>query len=102
MQFLRSAGYTEWDIEGIGLIMSDVAIEFKGELFYGDVITAYVAAGDFSRAGFIFYYKLTKDEKVIALAKTGMVCYDYGRKKVVSVPGKAVGKLSQLSATKNL
>ena len=34
------------------MIMSDVAIEFKNELFYGDIIKASVAAGDFSRAAF--------------------------------------------------
>src|SRR5689334_12868761 len=52
MQFLKSLGYTELQIEGKGLIMSDAAIEFKAELFYGDVITVKVAAGDITRVGF--------------------------------------------------
>ena len=38
MQFLKSFDYTEMKFENVSLIMSDVAIEFKAELFYGNVI----------------------------------------------------------------
>ena len=33
-QFLRYHGYSELNLHGVGLIMSDVGIEFKSELFY--------------------------------------------------------------------
>lgn len=86
--FLKNYGYTELDIEGVGLIMADAVLEFKAELFYGDIVKAYVAAGDFSRVGFNLYYKLVKgeEETIVAVGKTGMVCYDYDRKKVVGLP----------------
>ena len=87
VQFLSKLGYTEMKLDNVSLIMSDAALEFKSELFYGDVITAFVAAGDFSRGGFSFYYKLINGkEEVVALAKTGMVCFDYDTRKVVSLP----------------
>jgi YbgC/YbaW family acyl-CoA thioester hydrolase len=88
MQFLKKAGYTELNLAGVGLIMADVAIEFKAEAFYGDVLTAYVAAADFSKIGFDLYYKLvnSESETVVALAKTGMVCFDYEKRKVAAVP----------------
>ncbi len=35
IQFLKNAGYSELDFAGVGMIMSDVMIEFKNELFYG-------------------------------------------------------------------
>ena len=96
MQFLQHHGYTEMEFEGVGMIMSDAAIEFKAEGFYGDTIRAYVTAMEFSRAGFSLYYKLVKnaEETPVAFAKTGMICYDYQKKKVVSVPDKAKEKLS--------
>ncbi len=96
MQFLNHFAYTELDLEGTSLIMSDVAIEFKSELFYGDSVKAYVTANDFSKVGFDVCYKLVneKDGKVVALAKTGMVCYDYKIKKVVAVPTEAVRKFT--------
>jgi acyl-CoA thioester hydrolase len=94
VQFLSQMGYTELKLDNVSLIMSDAALEFKSELFYGDVITAFVAAADFSRVGFSFYYKLTNGkEQVVALAKTGMVCFDYETRKVVSLPDAVRVKL---------
>lgn len=96
MQYLLRCGYTEMNVAGVGLIMSDAAIEFKAEAFYGDVLKVYVAPADFSKVGFDLYYKLVKDtdETVVALAKTGMVCFDYTARKITAVPKEAVEKLS--------
>lgn len=97
MQFLKGFGYTELEFAGVGMIMSDVAIEFKNELFYGDVVIASVTADDFSKAAFDIYYKLEKasGDKIIlvAVAKTGMVCYDYTKKKIALMPNEAREKL---------
>jgi acyl-CoA thioester hydrolase len=97
VQFLRSHGYTELDLAGVGLIMADVSIEFKGEIFYGDILEASVAAAEFSRVGFELYYKLTKksgDKWVpVVFARTAMICYDYAQKKIVSVPKEVCTKL---------
>lgn len=93
VQFLKSFGYGELKIEGVSLIMSDAGIEFKAELFYGDVVTAFVTAQNFSRAGFDIYYKLMKDDAVVATAKTGMICFNYDTRKVVSIPNGVKEKL---------
>jgi|SRR5215218_6662066 len=99
VQFLKSLGYEELNLAGTGLIMSDAAIEFKKELFYGTFLKVHMAAGDFTRVGFDLYYKLVAEtngsETIIAIAKTGMVCYDYSLKKVVAVPEEAIKKLQQ-------
>lgn len=90
MQFLKHFGFTEMRFSTAGMIMSDVAIEFKNESFYGDVLNANVTAISTSRVGFDIYYKLTKEkegnEVIVAIAKTGMVCYDYDTKKIVAIP----------------
>jgi len=100
MQFLRSFGYKELEFEGVGMIMADAGIEFRNELFYGDVVIVSVVITEFSKAGFDIYYKLEKEAAgkkiLVASAKTGMVCYDYDRKKIVAVPEKA--KLTLQSA----
>jgi acyl-CoA thioester hydrolase len=96
-QFLRSHDYRELDLAGVGLIMSDVTIEFKNELFYGDLLRASVTASEFYRVGFDLYYKLEKkmDDKwvTVSSARTGMVCYDYTLKKLVAVPKEAMNRL---------
>jgi len=98
MQFLRQNGFEELNIAGVGLIMSDVAIEFKNELFYGDTVKASVVAGEFSRVGFDIFYKLEKEinnKNVLAAnAKTGMICYNYELKKIVALPEEVKNKLS--------
>src|SRR5882724_11272761 len=98
IQFLRRLGYTELNLAGAGLIMSDVTIEFKSELFYGDHVKASVAVAELSKISFEVYYKLEKEvgEKniLVAVAKTGMVCFDYEKKKVTSIPEEVRQKLS--------
>lgn len=95
MQYLKSIGYTELEFAGVGLIMSDVGIEFKAESFYGDVLKAYVTVTDFSKIGFDLYYKLVRgeNEEIVALAKTGMLCFDYDKRKIAALPPEAMHKM---------
>ena len=96
-QFLLHHGYGELNFAGVSLIMADSAIEYKKELNYGDAVKISVAATAFDKYSFDLYYKLeivTGDELVLAgKGKTGMLCYDYAKKKMVSVPGGAKEKL---------
>ncbi len=92
MRCLHHYGYTEMDFEGTSMIMSDVNIEFKNELFYGNTIKVSVAVSEILKVSFAIFYKLeraTPETPVIAaIARTGMVCYDYGAKKITGVPEK--------------
>lgn len=96
-QFLKNYEYEELNFGGVGLIMSDVAIEFKSELFYGDTVAASVIANDFTTVAFDIYYKLEKKiadrTMIVAIAKTGMVCYDYSKKKIVPIPLEVKSRL---------
>ena len=94
MQFLTHHGFTELDCGGVGLIMSDVGIEFKKEVFYGDLLEINIAATNFSSIGFDLYYQLLKAEQsMVAAAKTGMICYNYSFKKITQVPTVVKEKL---------
>ena len=97
-QYVKHFGYSEMEFGGVGTIMSDVAIEFKNELFYGDTIIASVIAGEFSKVSFELFYKLEKESAgkkvIVAIAKTNMVCFDYEKKKVVAIPDEARNKLN--------
>ena len=74
--------------------MADVSIEFKNEAFYGDLIEASVTSGNLTNTGFELFYKLEKKSGegtvLVAVARTGMVCFDYERKRIVSLPVNAV------------
>ncbi len=90
VQFLQKHNFTEVNLAGTSLIMNELLVEYKNESFYNDQLEVALYCGEISRVAFDFYYKIsTKREGrtiVIALAKTGMVCFDYKLRKVVSVP----------------
>lgn len=97
-QYLLSLGYKELSFAGAGLIMADVALEYKRELNHTDRVRIAVTAADLDKLGFDLFYKVelfTDDGWVLAArAKTGMICYDYTLKKKVSIPEEAVVKLT--------
>lgn len=97
-QFLLSHGYEELSIAGVGLIMADVAIEFKKELNYGDLVKISVSAADFDKLGFdlLYHLELVNGTETLTAgkAKTGMLCFDYKAGKKVAVPEEVVKKLT--------
>jgi acyl-CoA thioester hydrolase len=88
IRFLNNCGFTESDIGGVGIIMVDTAIMYKSESFYGDVLTFEVAVSDVGKAGCDFYFRVTNKEtgRDVAYAKTGIVFFDYDKRKVVNTP----------------
>ena len=96
VRFLNSLGYTETDIEGIGIIMSDAVIVYKNQAFYGDRLKIEIGAGEFSRKSCDFFYRISKEENVIvALCKTGIVFYDYQSKKPVRIPDQFMNQFER-------
>ena len=97
-QFLNHHDYSELDFAGAALIMADVAVEYKKELSYGDIVIISVTASGFDRLGFDIFYKLeiAVDGKIILVgkAKTGMLCFDYINKKKMPIPVEAIKKLN--------
>ena len=98
VRYLQSLGYTEFNLEGIGLIMSDAALIFKNEMFYGDTLLISLQPTEVSRLGFELVYKIEKkseDQLIpVAFAKTTMICFNYDLKKIVSLPEAARKKLT--------
>jgi acyl-CoA thioesterase FadM len=86
----RSFGYgDERSFEGsVGQVIADVAVQYKSECFLGDVLFIEIGTGESGRSGFDMYYRVTNRAtgKEIAIAKTGIVCFDYGRRKVAAIP----------------
>lgn len=97
-QFLRSHGYEELSIAGFGLIMADVAVEFKKELSYGETVKISVAADGFDKLGFDLFYLLEvidgEQTWLAGKAKTGMICFDYTQKRKVALPLEVIHKLN--------
>jgi acyl-CoA thioester hydrolase len=98
VRYLHSLGYTELNMEGAGIIMADAALVFKSEMYYGEELFFSLQPVEFSRVGFELVYKIEKKSEgklvTVAIAKTAMICYDYGLKKIVPLPEAAKKKLN--------
>ena len=88
--FYRSIGFeSEVKLEGfIGQIVSDAAIVYKSESFLGDTLQIEIAIAYVTKYGFDVFYRIKNKGtgKEVALGKTGIVCFDYQKRKIASVP----------------
>lgn len=99
VRFLNHLGYSESNLEGNGIIMIDAAIQYKSEGFYGDSLIIEIDVNGFSGIGCDFVYRITNKStgKEIALAKTGIVFFNYEKRKTVSVPSEFALKIESLA-----
>jgi YbgC/YbaW family acyl-CoA thioester hydrolase len=88
--YYRHLGFnSEISLEGtIGQLIADAAVVYKAESFLGDVLVIELVATDFNRYGFDLVYRLSNKAsgKEVARAKTGIVCFDYAKRKLAGVP----------------
>ncbi len=96
VQFLAALGEREVDpATQLGFIMADVAIEYKAEAFYGDVLHVEVGVNDLSKYGFDLVYQVKNQVgKEVARAKTGMLTFDYTTRKLRALPAALAAKIS--------
>ena len=88
VRFLKNYGFSELDAGGAGIIMTDAAVAFIAEIFYGTVIKVNVALDDFGNLGCDVVFQLldSSNGKEVARAKTGIVFFDYQRRRPVKIP----------------
>jgi acyl-CoA thioesterase FadM len=90
VRFFNSMNANEINFFNTSVIMGDVAIQYKGESFYNDELLFEIAVNDLSAKSFDIWYKVTKHGNPIAVAKTGMVCFNYKERKTENVPSPFV------------
>lgn len=80
--------HREGDIDGVGILVADLAVSYQAEVFYPDVLEIEIAVGDLSRKGGDLVYRVIRasDKTVVALAKTGIVFFDFEQRQAVAVP----------------
>jgi acyl-CoA thioester hydrolase len=86
VQFLKKFGFSESNIDGVGIIMSDAVLVYKAEVFYGDILTVAIGVDDLQAIGADITYRVLVRGKEAARAKTGIVFFDYNNRKIVQTP----------------
>ena len=96
VQFLTSLGLTERDFYGFSLLMADSAVVYKKEAFYGDQLTIQISVSELYNYGFELLYliKDSNSDLEVARVKTGLVCYNHNKKKIINLPVEFYNKFS--------
>lgn len=84
----HAMGFEEGNIEGVGIVVADAAIQYKAEAFHGDTLVFQMTFAHFSRVGCDNFYQIINkaNGQEIARGKSGIVFFDYQQRKAVSVP----------------
>lgn len=87
-RFFQSLGYQELDVEGLGIVVSDAAVQYRSEAHHGETMKVSMQAMDFNKYGFDLVWQMNDaaSQREVARGKTGIVFFDYGTKKIASVP----------------
>jgi 4-hydroxybenzoyl-CoA thioesterase len=96
VRFLKSLGYSELDVEGLGIIVCDAALQYRSEAVYGEVMVVGVGAADLTSRGFDLVWSMTEQTsgREVARGKTGIVFFDYASRKVATMPARFRDRLA--------
>lgn len=98
IRFLKQFGYSEIDIEGSSIIMTDAAVQYKSQGYYGDILIVELTVDDFQKIGCDFYYRASNktNGKIVAIGKIGIAFFNYENNKLASVPEKFIQLIEDL------
>jgi len=87
-RFFMNLGYSDLDVEGKGTIISDLAVVYKSQSYYGERLKFELGVGDFNKYGCDIFYRVTnaENQKLVLEAKTGIIFFDYEKNKVTTIP----------------
>lgn len=99
IEFYRANGFKdEVSFEGsVGQVIADALVIYKAEAFLGDALTIQLAVADISKYGFDMLYLVTNKEtgREVARGKTGIVCFDYEKRKIAVIPERLLSVISK-------
>ena len=87
-RFFRAHEMEEGNVDGPGVILVDLEVRYRAQVFYGQTLQIEIAIGGLGSRGCDFYYRVTDSAGggLVAEARTGIIFFDYGANKVASVP----------------
>jgi 4-hydroxybenzoyl-CoA thioesterase len=95
VQWLRSLGHSELDIDGVGIIQSDAMVMYRSEGHLGQEVELKLFIGEFNSKMMNLYCVISDKEskKEIARIKNGLIFFDYEKKSITNVSDDFLKKL---------
>lgn len=96
VRFLKKYNYSEFDIEGSGILVTGLTVNYLSEAFHGDVLKIAIALGEVSATSVELIYQIQKQgaAKDVARAATTITFFNYQERKVAKVPPAFLAALS--------
>ena len=87
-RFLFEFGVAETERDGNGIIVTDLAATYRAEAYGRDQLLFEVGVMDFNKYGGDIIFRITRprDKKLVAMAKSGFVFFNYKTSQVVVMP----------------
>lgn len=98
LRYLANFSCSEMSIgENTSLIMSQAHVDFKAEVFWGDILKILVKISNIEKVRFTFEYLIlnNKENKVVASGYTKMVGFDYENRKIRKLPKNFVTEIKK-------
>jgi acyl-CoA thioester hydrolase len=84
-----------------GIIMGDLVVNFKQEGFLFDKLTVKSHLDEISKRSFRIFYKVCKNDTVLALAETGIIAFSYQQRRPAPLPQAFLDALSAYLQTQS-
>jgi 4-hydroxybenzoyl-CoA thioesterase len=97
VRYFKSLGYTELDVEGVGLVMADAAVQYRSEAFHGETMVVDMSPANLHGKGFDLVWRMSDRAtgREVARGKSGMLFFDYGQRKVMPIPEPFLRRMEQ-------
>lgn len=98
-RFLYEFGVAETERDGNGIIVTDLASTYRAEAYGRDQLLFEVGVMDFNKYGGDLTFRITRprDKKLIAMAKSGFVFYNYKIGQVCAMPDEFRAKFERVN-----
>ncbi|MDR2188141.1 MAG: thioesterase family protein [Azonexus sp.] len=87
-RYFKFLGYSELDVEGYSIIVTDAAVQYLSEGFPDDVMVVEMAFGEANKYGGDLIWRMSAldDRREVARGKTGFVFRDRAQGKIALMP----------------
>ncbi len=86
--FLDKYGFNEVDIEGVGLVIGNLEVDYVREVFLHDILTFSLYLDELKKYSLQMYYLISsaKQQKIVARVRTKLIFFDYAKRVKDYVP----------------
>ena len=89
IRYLHELKLISDDPAEVGIILAETNCQFKSPLKLGEQPSVYLRVSELGNSSFVIQYQVeSRDRRLVAIARSVQVCYDYKRHHSVPIPDR--------------